>query len=94
MRNLEVTGRVLSKEMTRQLGGKDHSIAVLSDETGTIRLHLWRGQVDQVNAGDTIRLKSAFARSFMQTLELSTWEESIEVLSRGSVGESFHRPIG
>jgi replication factor A1 len=38
--------------------------ALIADETGTIRLCLWNGQIASVSAGDTVQIKNARVSSF------------------------------
>jgi replication factor A1 len=38
--------------------------ALIADETGTIRLCLWNGQIGSVSAGDTIQIENAQVSSF------------------------------
>ena len=83
MDNLEVVGKVISKAMSPRSPSTPHALALLQDETGSIRLSLWGRQIEQVNQGDVIRLKRAFARWYRGKLELATWEENIEVITKG-----------
>jgi len=38
--------------------------ALIADETGTIKLCLWNGQIDSVSVGDTIQIENAQASVF------------------------------
>jgi len=87
MRNLTVIGRVVRKgdirEVETKFGPAQISWAVLKDETGEIRLNLWRGQIGMVRVGDTIRLTNAFVRDFQGQMELNIGADGrIEVLER------------
>jgi ssDNA-binding replication factor A large subunit len=80
MRDLEVTAEVTKKWETQRSLWRPHALAMLADGTGEIRLNLWRGQIEQVEVGDVVHLKSAFARRYRgAVLELSTWEEDIRI---------------
>ena len=55
--------------------------AVLQDETGSVRLNLWRDQIDIAKTGDTVVLENAFAREFGGVVELNIGADgSISVL--------------
>ena len=87
MRNLIVEGIVLEKSSSRlvetRFGSAVVATAVLKDETGSITLNLWRGQVDQVKEGDAIRVLNAFAKSFGSRTELSIGQDGrIQVIYR------------
>lgn len=75
MQNLEVVGRIVSigerRKVQTRFGPADVAAALLQDETGTVRLNLWRWQIDTVREGDLIKLTNAFARSFKGETELN-----------------------
>ena len=79
MRNLVVEGMILEKSASRlaetRFGSALVATAILKDETGSITLNLWRGQIDQVKEGDTIRVINAFAKSFGERTELSIGQD-------------------
>ena len=88
MRNITLIGQVIEKGDIRQVetrfGSALVSWARVEDETGLIRLNLWRSQISQVNTGDTIRLTNAFVRLFNGILELNIGGDGrIEVVKRG-----------
>jgi ssDNA-binding replication factor A large subunit len=81
MKDLEVTAVVTKKWEDQRSMYTPHALAMLSDKTGEIRMNLWRSQIDQVDVGDTVRLKAAFARRHKGlALELSTWEEELKIV--------------
>ena len=87
MRNLKVVGRVVRigqrKKVETRFGPAHVAAALLQDETGTIRLNLWRWQIDVVREGDLIMLVNAFARSFGGKTELNVGRDGrIIVLER------------
>lgn len=45
--------------------------AIVADEIGEIILNLWRGQVNQVKPGFTIKIEEAFASEFGGRTELN-----------------------
>lgn len=91
---IEVTATVLKKWSTQRSQWREHASAMISDGTGEMRLNLWNDQVKQVEIGDRIKLKSAFAASHKGVMELSTWEEKIQVMghAKASREEKAQRP--
>jgi len=88
MRNIEVEGLVIEKgekkEVVTRYGPARVSWAILKDETGLIRVNLWRWQADVVHVGDKIRLVNAFVKMFGDRMELNVGGDGkIIVLSRG-----------
>lgn len=88
MRNIEVTGKIVRKGDTREVetryGPARFSRTILEDETGSIRLNLWRQQIDRVRVGDTVRLVNAFVRVYRGEMELNIGSDGrTEVLERG-----------
>lgn len=75
MRNLEVIGKIIEKRESRSVetryGPSKVAIAILEDDTGRIRLNLWREQIDAVKEGDTIMIINAFTRMFGESIELN-----------------------
>jgi ssDNA-binding replication factor A large subunit len=83
MQDLEVTARVVDKSPPVVYDDKSYSKATIEDETGRIKLNLWRQQVDQVQAGDLIKIPGAFSRSRGKALEISTWSDISVIERRG-----------
>lgn len=89
MRNIEVTGKIIQKgdrrDVETKFGPATVSWAILRDETGSIRLNLWRTQIDAVVVGDMIRLVNTFVKVYGGELELNIGSDGkIEVLERGT----------
>lgn len=87
MRGIEVTGKIIRKgdkrEVETKFGPAKVSWVILEDETGSIRLNLWRTQIDEVTVGDTVRLVNAFVRVYMDEMELNIGSDGrIDVLER------------
>ena len=85
MRNIEVTGKIVRKGDTREVktryGPAKVSWAILRDKTGSIRLNLWRNQIDAVMVGDVIRLVNAFVKVYGGEIELNIGSDGrIDVL--------------
>lgn len=57
MRNMKISGTLKEVEkpveMATRFGQAMLARAVLEDETGSVRLNLWRDQIDVAKAGDT-----------------------------------------
>jgi ssDNA-binding replication factor A large subunit len=83
MEGLEITARVLEKWPTVMHNDKEHTKAIIEDDTGRIQLNLWREQVDQVKIGDMIKVPDAFShfRKGMhgRILQVSTWSDIVVV---------------
>ena len=82
-KKFEIEGKITRKHKTEQSKWREHALCTLEDDTGSIPLNLWREQVHQAEIGDTIRLKGAFVKRKAGVVQLSTWEENIEILNRG-----------
>jgi len=87
MRNLEVVGRIIKigerKRVETKFGPAEVAAALLEDETGTVRLNLWRWQIDIVREGDLVMLVNAFARAYGGKTELSVGRDGrIVILER------------
>ena len=82
-KKFEIEGKIIRKQKTNQSKWREHALCILEDDTGSIPLNLWKEQVHQAEIGDTIRLKGAFVKRKAGVVQLSTWEENIEILKRG-----------
>lgn len=92
MEDLEVVGTVTDKKepllVDTRFGSAHLAVAVIEDETGSIRLNLWRDQIEKVKVGDRVRLEGAFTRVFGGQVELNLGQAKgkITVLShRGDI---------
>jgi replication factor A1 len=47
------------------------STAMITDETGTIKLTLWNEQIGQVNVGDVIKIDNGYVTSFKGEIQLN-----------------------
>lgn len=88
MRGLRIEGRITSigevREVNTRFGPARVATAVLEDETGHIRVNLWRSQIDSTKPGDMVRLINAFAREFGGIVELNIGKDGeIIVLQSG-----------
>ena len=75
MRGLIIEGIVVEKGEAKlvktRYGPALVSYAIIYDETGAIRLNLWRGQIQKVKVGAKIRVVNAFVKKFRGRLELN-----------------------
>jgi len=79
MRNLTVIGKITHIGETQivrtRFGEARVAAATLEDQTGSIRLNLWREQTDMVKSGDTVRVEIAFVRVFNYQNELNVGKD-------------------
>jgi len=75
MENVNITARVTAIErrgtVETRYGPAETAVAVIEDETGRIRLKLWRSQIDKAKVGSMVRIENAFASTFDGRLELN-----------------------
>jgi len=77
MKRVNVRGSVLEKSDPREVTSrfKDQTYrvatAVMTDETGTIKLTLWNDQIDMVNVNDTVRIENGYVTSFRGEIQLN-----------------------
>jgi ssDNA-binding replication factor A large subunit len=75
MRGLVLVGTIKSvgdtRSVTTRYGPATVATATLEDETGSIRLNLWRDQIARAKVGDNVRLENAFVRVFNGQNELN-----------------------
>lgn len=61
-----VEGTVAAKSspttMETRFGPALYTQATLEDETGSIKLNLWRDQVENINVGDKLRIENGFTK--------------------------------
>jgi len=87
MRGLTIVGTILSiseiRNVMTRFGPATVATARLRDESGEIRLNLWRDQIAKVRVGDLVRLENAFVNVFNYQNELNLGKDGrIIVLSR------------
>jgi ssDNA-binding replication factor A large subunit len=83
MENVEVVARVVNKSQVTEIRMKKYAYAIIEDETGQIKLNLWRDQAEQVDVGDLIKVTNAFVHVRMGEKQLSTWSS----IGKGSLRE-------
>jgi len=88
MDGVTIRGRIVKIsekiEVETKFGKSLLAVALLEDETGSIRLNLWRGQIDLVKVRDEIIVEHGFVRTFKDQAELNVGSRGrITVISRG-----------
>ena len=86
MRNVKLIGRLKEVGEPRKIGTRfglaTFATANFEDETGSVRLNLWRDQIDVAKAGDRIALENAFTREFGGVVEVNIGKDGkISVLN-------------
>ncbi|UCE15382.1 MAG: DNA-binding protein [Candidatus Bathyarchaeota archaeon] len=77
MRRVDVVAKVTEKSETREVRSryKDETYqvadAMISDETGTVKLVLWNQQIEQVNVDNTVKIENGYIRSFRGEIQLN-----------------------
>ena len=75
MENITLVARVVEiSEKIRvktRYGEALFAVAIIEDETGRIRLNLWRWQTELIKVGNVVRIENGFVRSFKNQLEIN-----------------------
>ena len=77
MRRVSVVAKVIEKSEPREVRSRyrDETYrvadAIISDESGKIKLTLWNQQIDQVNIDDTVKIENGYIRSFRGEIQLN-----------------------
>ena len=77
MKRINIKGTVTEKSDAREVTSrfKDQtyrvSTAMMSDQTGTIKLTLWNDQIEMVNVNDIIRIENGYITSFRGEIQLN-----------------------
>ncbi len=69
MRNVSATGKVDSVGESRTVnlkagGTNDVADAIISDESGSIKLSLWGEDINKVRAGDRVSIENGYINTF------------------------------
>ena len=88
--NVELVAEVIEKSDARQFDkfGKTGKVAnaTLKDASGTIKLSLWNDQIEQVNAGDTIKIINGFVKEYKGEKQITTgMKGKIEIVKQDKV---------
>jgi replication factor A1 len=77
MKRINITARVTEKSETREVNSRfnDQTLrvadAIITDETGTIKLTLWNEQIGQVNVDNTVKIQNGYITSFRGEIQLN-----------------------
>jgi replication factor A1 len=77
MKNVSVEAKVLEKSETHEVLSrfKDETYkvatAIITDETGQIKMTLWNEQINQVNVNDTVKVENGYVTSFRGEIQLN-----------------------
>ncbi len=77
MKNISVEAKVIEKSEPREVLSrfKDETYkvatAIISDETGTIKLTLWNDQINQVKVDDKVKVENGYITSFKGEIQLN-----------------------
>lgn len=75
MNGLNLIANVKEKSPISIHNGKKYARALLEDDTGQIKLNLWRDQTEQFEVGDSVIIRQVFAHTRGRVLQISTWEK-------------------
>jgi len=76
MRRVDITAKIQeitpAREVTTRRGEQSRvATAVVSDDSGTVKLNLWNEQIDQVKANDTVTIENGYVDSFRGETQLN-----------------------
>lgn len=76
MKGVNLIGRIeeisAPRQVTTRFGGMSRvADAILSDESGAVRMSLWNEQIDQVRPGDSIKVENGYVTSFRGEMQLN-----------------------
>jgi replication factor A1 len=75
-RSVGITVKILeiseAREVTTRRGEQSRvATAVVSDDSGTVKLNLWNEQIDQVKVNNTITIENGYVDSFRGETQLN-----------------------
>ena len=76
MKRVDVEGRIVEKGESRQVQtrfGETSNVAdaVLTDDSGSIKMSLWNEQIDSFNVNDEVRVENGYITSFRGESQLN-----------------------
>ncbi len=76
MRRVDLAGKILEisapREVTTRAGEQSRvATAVLSDDSGSVKLTLWNEQIDQVATNDQVIIENGYVTSFRGETQLN-----------------------
>jgi replication factor A1 len=90
LKGVRVRATVVEKSESRIVEARDgrrlpFSVAVVSDETGTIKVPLWGRRVGMVSVGDIVLVEGVRVEEYLGELNLQVGRGTITVLERGRI---------
>lgn len=76
MRRVDITAKIQeispAREVTTRRGEQSRvATAVVTDDSGTVKLNLWNEQIDQVKVNDTVTIENGYVDSFRGETQLN-----------------------
>jgi len=76
MRRVDIAAKVLeisdTREVTTRTGEQSKvATAVVTDDSGTVKLTLWNEQIDQVKVNDNVMIENGYVTSFRGETQLN-----------------------
>jgi replication factor A1 len=76
MRRVDIEAKVLelsdSREVTTRAGEQTRvATAVVTDDSGTVKLTLWNEQIDQVKVNNSVKIENGYVTSFRGETQLN-----------------------
>ena len=77
MKRVDIEAKVLEKTEPREVMSRYKNEtyrvanAIISDDTGQIKLTLWNDQIEQVNENDTVKIENGYVTSFRGEIQLN-----------------------
>jgi replication factor A1 len=77
MRRVDVEAKVIEKSPAREVMSRYKDVvhrvatAIISDDTGKIKLTLWNDQIDQVNVNDNVKIENGYITTFRGEMQLN-----------------------
>jgi replication factor A1 len=76
MKRVNITAQIVEISEPREVVtrfGENHRVAtaIITDETGKIKLSLWDSNIDQVSIGDNIQIENGYVTTFQNEDQLN-----------------------
>jgi replication factor A1 len=77
MKNVSIEAKVVEKSEPREVLSRftdetyKVATAMITDETGTIKLTLWNDQISKVNINDKVKVEKGYVTSFKGEIQLN-----------------------
>lgn len=77
MKQVDVEAKVIEKAPTREVTSRYKNetyrvaTAIISDDSGQIKLTLWNEDIEKVNENDTVKIENGYVTSFRGEIQLN-----------------------